>query len=132
MAKLLAVASNNDEGNQLLAFAKGKMKKNDTCILLVLERLERKRKEEDCLKEGFATVVEQTNYLSKTDANLVEKESTYFVRNWYKFNKAFEKAIMFEGISLGFLSEHGIRIFFRETMRQLKKNYHITCLVERW
>ncbi len=118
--KLLAIASNNDEARQLLAFAKEKMLEKENCLLLVFKKDERKRKVEKDIKVDFATVVEQANYLSKADKNFVEKKATHFIRNWYKFDKTFEKAIEFEGISLGFLSEQGIIIFFYDTFEQLK------------
>ncbi|MDD5148087.1 MAG: CDP-glycerol glycerophosphotransferase family protein [Candidatus ainarchaeum sp.] len=59
-------------------------------------------------------------FVSKKELEAIEEEAGFFARNWYLFDREFEKAITYRGINLGFLHENEASLFFREIFTLVK------------
>lgn len=57
------------------------------------------------------------DYLSKKDVKEIYAKAMELTRNWYKFEPWFEKALEFDGVSVGLLSEHGLAHIFRDLIQ---------------
>jgi len=112
LAKCLAVYSSEREIKPLLeAIEKRGGKKG--CVILSLGELEAGKRERGLI------VKEYWDYISKQDLRRANNSAIDLIQGWYKFDKDFEKAIEFEGISLGIISFSAIKGLFNDALRHL-------------
>lgn len=112
MVKYLAVCSSETELGHLLGAIEKIGAKKD-CIVLSLGGLEAGK------KESGVVVKEYWDYISKQDLRRANNGAIDLAQGWYGLDKHFEKALEFEGISLGLVSVSSIRVVFRDAIRHL-------------
>ena len=109
--KCLAVCSSEREIRPLLEAIEKMGAKKDS-VILSLGQLEADA-------ESGAVVKEYWDYISKQDLRRANNSAIDLVQNWHKFDRGFEKALEFEGISLGLVSVSAMRVVFRDSIRHL-------------
>ena len=115
MVKCLAVCSSEREIKPLLE-AIEKMGAKKDCVILSLCELEARE------RESRVIVKEYWDYISKQDIRRANNSAIDLIQGWYKFDKDFEKAIEFEGISLGIISVSAIKSLFSDAV------WHLTAV----
>ncbi len=110
MANYLAAVSSRAEIGFVESFAK-RLSEDDRLVVLYYPRLSGSVKE---AKNVFSKTWRQ--YLSEKELKEIEEKTLFFVKNWYRLDKGFEKALFYSGIQLGKLPLAEVDVFFRETI----------------
>jgi hypothetical protein len=106
MEKFAALASNEAEFGAVLEFATRNPMASIECICL-----------EYWPAQGHGlpnmALSLEKDFLSEKELDAIDERALFFSRHWYGFDKDFEKAIEFGGISLGFVSDFALLNIFK-------------------
>lgn len=113
MKKVLAIVSSEKELQEIQKQFEEKDGEKYTVSFLICDvfSFSGKKKPKMALPDSF---------LSETELNDIERKAAFFARNWYKFNKNFEKETTYKGISLGFVYENTAFSYFKRILMLLK------------
>ena len=115
MTKYLAIASSEREFLATREFAEKRLGKNDKLVMLCHSFSPARSAE-----PGNIVLTSPEEFLAVKDIQSIDKKAAFFTRNWYRFDRSFEKRTTHRGISLGFVHENDLTYFFRTTLSLLK------------
>jgi len=113
MNSYVALASSKKELEKVLQFAEENANAKLACICQGYWP-------DSAVKEKNVELFKEKDFLSEEEIYKIDEKSLFFSRNWYKFDKSFEKAIEFKEIQIGFASSFEIIKIFHKIFLLLK------------
>jgi len=104
--KFVALAASREEFNAVLEFAARNPAAGIECVCLEFWPAQG-----HCLPN--VALSQQKDFLSKKELDAIDERALFFSRSWHGFESGFEKAIAFNGICLGFVSDFAIMNIFK-------------------
>lgn len=119
MAKYLALASNEEELAPLKEFLEKNLKEDEKAVI-VFHSLVDFPSTEVGKKSSRIELKLVLDFLEEKDFGEIKEKAGAFARQWYRFDKGFEKEATIDGINLGLVYENDLFYFFNSTFMFLE------------